>query len=310
MMLPHLFGLALAFSAGAVPSAPSPLRALVPAGQAAVAPRSACIVEGTLVAVSADGRLVARHLAEGKLSELPTPEPVVAVTRASGASVWALAEAGGLLYRLSAEGKVLARVRLPLLASTVTNWDGQLVLAQMVMGGGETLLWRGDGSRFTPWALEPRAVDVPFPLGALANIVALSGRGPSLALVFPAGRPELLLLDGNGKHRTVSLPYFGAPWAPVTEALGADFATWPKPYVSVAATHEAVWCLSFQEGPFVDDPAARVRGRHLVAVGWDGEVRAVHTLPIDGYQLASDDGERVLILDRFLGVWELGGGAR
>ncbi len=266
--------------------------------------------DSKLFAVSPDGRLVVRDLTAGTLSELPTPERLVAVTRASGASIWVLAEAGGTLYRLSTEGKELARVRLPVLATTVTNWEGSLVLAQMVLGGGETLLWRGDGSQFRPWVLEPRSVDAPSAWRALANTVALSGRGSHLALVFPLGRPELELLDSKGTHRTVPLPYFGAPWAPLTDAPSPDLATWQKPYVSVAATRTAAWCLSFQEGPFVDDPAARTRGRHLVEVGWDGQVRAVHTLAIDGYQLTSDDGERVLILDRWLGVWELEKGAR
>ena len=143
----------------------------------------------------------------------------------------------------------------------------------------------------------------------LLNTVRLAGGPLGVAVVFPLERSELVVAKppgGTTVHR--SLPYFGDQWAPVgrhlVSALDVEgLMRVAKPYADVLMVGRRLYCLSFQEGPW-QGPDQTTRGRHVVVIDFDTGASSVGKLQVDGCQLATD-GDRVLLIDRYLGVWEL-----
>lgn len=270
-----------------------------------VRPKSACVAAGKLIAVTRQGELAVRDLRAGSLNLLPGPEPVAAVACAQDGGFWALSAVDyGVLFRFDNDGKVKAKHRLPMLAQTLASDGPTLLVAQTVMTGGETLLWRGPGHQLKPWALPARALEhLPPHLRGLANSVEVSAAEGRVAVIFWFGASEVLLFRSDGSFQKVALPYFGHRRVPENTPLtGPDFQSWPRPYAHLVATQRGVFCLSGPEG---DVGEGSQRGRHVVEVSWDGVVGRTWTLEVDGFRLVRDEDQRVLVVDRHLGVWQL-----
>ncbi len=272
-------------------------------GGPAFSPVGATLVGEAVVMTGVGGEVMRVDLATATRAALPIPASISWVADAGGGTLLAIGADGADLYRLRPDGTVQERIRAPRpwLAglSTARGW----VVALATPKAGQAQLWRGQLDALRPWALPARKHSLSSPLAAVANTVALATDGSIIAVVWPFFRSELALVDGSGETRLYPLPYFAQAWAPLASA-GADPSTWPKPYASVAIGGDRAWCLSFQESPWVEDPAVRRRGRHLVEVALDGRVVAQHELDTDMYQVLYDHKRRrPLLLDRGGGVW-------
>lgn len=303
MLSRRLFGFFALASASF--AATAEIEPLLPPLAEALRPKSACVAAGKLIAVTRQGELVTRELTMGTVQRLSAPERVAAVTCAQDGGLWALSAVDyGVLFRLGNDGKVQAKHRLPVLAQTLASDGPTLLVAQTVMTGGETLLWRGTGHQIKPWALPARALEhLPPHLRGLANSVEVSAAEGRVAVIFWFGASEVLLFRSDGSFQRVALPYFGQRRVPENTPLsGPDFQGWPRPYAHLVAVKRGVFCLSGPEG---DGGEGSQRGRHVVEVSWEGVVGRTWTLEVDGFRLVSDDGQRVLVVDRHLGVWQL-----
>lgn len=296
----HLF--ALLWLAAAGPPANAEIARLVEGG-AAFSPLAAAVVGETVVMAGVGGGVMRVDLSSGARAALPIPAPISWVADAGDGTFLAITTDGSFLYRVHLDGSVAEKSRTPrpLLAALPT--PGGLVAAVATAEPGQPLLWRGRLEGLVAWRLKARKPSLPPLLAAVADTVALATDGSVTAVVWPFFRSELALVDGAGEARLHPLPYFAEAWAPLSTA-GADPAAWPKPYASVAVGGGRAWCLSFQEGPWAEDPVARRRGRHLVEVALDGRLVAQHRLSTDMYQVVYDhQRRRVLLLDRGGGVW-------
>ncbi len=272
-------------------------------GSDPVVPVRACGRAGMLFSLSRQGELHRLELAQGASNIIDAPEPLADIA-CSGGTLWALAEKGRTLYQLDDGGRVLASLTPPVLLKAIAVDGEELFAVQRAMTGGETLLWRGPLLKLSPWALQARQHPGLDPwLASFANSLVVSAGGGRGAAAFYFGLAELHLWAGDGPLRAVRLPTFGQRPSPST--FGANPAGWPRPFRDVLALANGVWVLSGWEGSWAEDPEKMAQGRHVLHVSWGGEVKATYTLPRNGYCLASDDGERVLVLDAFAGVWRV-----
>lgn len=280
---------------------------LLPRGEVAVLPIAAVGAgPGRLGIVRRDGTLLLVELAKPSVTEVRTSEPAWDLAAAPGGGFWVLGKSYWHLERVGPDGVSEGSHKLSVPADAVAFWNGELVLAHPFVEPDGRLLWKGQPERLASWALRPRAAPgLAAPLPALANRVVLAPFGNRLAVTFRTGKAELVLLDHQGSEERVRLPYFGEPSVPEAEALSSDVESWSKPYSALTATEEGLWGLSGQEGPWAQDPLDRRRGRHVVRLDHSGKVQEVVELPFNAYQIVSDDGKRLLVLDAFLGVWDL-----
>lgn len=298
--LPHLAALLWLAPAGSPTNAE--ITRLVEGG-APFSPLAATVVGETVVMAGVGGGVMRVDLSSGARAALPIPAAFSWVADAGDGTFLAITQDGTFLYRLHLDGSVEEKTRTPRPLVAALPTPGGLVAAVATPEPEQPLLWRGRLQALFPWRLKAKKHPLPPSLAAVANTVALATDGSVTAVVWPFFRSELALIDGSGETRLHPLPYFAEAWAPLS-AAGADPAAWPKPYASVAVGGGRAWCLSFQEGPWAEDPTARRRGRHLVEVTLDGRVVAQHQLSTDMYQVVYEHPRgRVLLLDRNGGVW-------
>lgn len=276
---------------------------LLSPGNEPVVPVRACGREGMLFSLSRQGQLYRLRLTPAARDVVETPEPLADIACGAG-RLWALAEKGRTVYQLDETGRVLGSFAPPVLLKALAADGENLIAAQRVMTGGETLLWRGTGRQLRPWALSARRHPGLDPwLTSFANSLVVSvaaGRGAAAFLFGPA---ELHLWRGDEAMGAVRVPTFGQ--RSDHTSFGPDPAGWSRPFRDVLALAGGVWVLSGWEGPWAEDPEQMTQGRHVLHVSWEGKVKATYALSRNGYCLASDDGRRVLVVDAFLGVWQL-----
>lgn len=264
-------------------------------------PVRACGFQGTLVAVDAQGNLYRFDLLAGKTSEVKSAAPLENLACGEN-TLWGIAEERRSLYRFDPNGQVLERLPQPTLIWDVAVDGAELVVARRPLAGGEKLLWRGKPPHFQPWALSGRQhPGLPPLLTNLANTPRISLMGHRGAAVLLFGKAELYLWAGEGPIQAVPVPSF----VPASSGFGENPATWPRPFSDLLALPNGVWVLSGWEGPWSEEKEQMLKGRHVVHVSWDGKVQATYQLPRNGNCLASDDGERALVFDAYLGIWRV-----
>lgn len=272
-------------------------------------PMAACVVGRTwLVTVTREDEIWLLSLNTGEQRLLGPGRQALAVAPADLDSFWIVGENGAAMLRMALTGKLLERLTPGERVAEVVTVGGELVVARMPFAASGLLLWRGKPASLRPWALPVERITADPVSVALANMVAVDSDGENVAVVWRLLRSDMALLDREGRLRaTASLPYYGAPWAPLGFDPGllsaGDVAPIPKPYADVAMASERVWCLSAQEGPWQGDETRR--GRHVVEVDLDGRIVHIHELEVDGCQLVADGAGRVLVVDRNLGIHSL-----
>jgi len=288
------------------------LRPVVPPTALPLNPRAAAVIGTTKLWVgsASDSAVRCIDLSSGGTRVLPVP-PISGLVEGKG-ELWVAIEDEPTLVRLGIDGRRLEELRVPFVPTDIASLpDGTLVVANGTAREDEELLWRFDGKVWRPWALPvDRRVGVLDPATRmLLNTVRLAGGSLGVAVVFPLERSELVVAwTPSGAVASRPLPYFGDRWAPLgrhlVSALDVEgLARVAKPFADVLMTGRRVYCLSFQEGPW-QGPERTTRGRHVVVMDFESGVSYSGTLPVDGCQLATD-GDRVLLVDRHLGVWEL-----
>lgn len=274
-----------------------------------IARAAAMVAPGVLWVSTTAGNTYEIDLIKGGWRVIATP-PLLALA-ATKKAIWGIPEGERSVIQLDFSGGVINRIKTPFLPTELAAFEsGTLIASCVPKHRGDPIMWRFHEGGWSAWALPEglRGASDQFSR-YLVNTLRLDGNQEMVAAVFPLLRSEILVFSDSGEESfRISLPYFAEKWAPLGETTFSfqtdSISEVPKPYADVVLFPDRAYCLSFQEGPW-QNAKDTDRGRHLVEVTLDKQERiGVLTLEVKGVQIVRE-GNRLLVVDRQLGVWEV-----